>query len=275
MLASKQSVFAGRAVAARATMARARAGARCVRVNAREAAWCPGSDAPAHLDGSLPGDFGFDPLGLGVDPVRKAFFVQAELQNGRWAMLGAAGVLFPELLSKLGAGGPAAALPWYKAGAELPALVPDADPRTLNVIMFFLFLFVENKRWNDFKNPGSQDADPFNPKNKVTGMGPGYPGLDPAGLAKDGFKERQVKEIKNARLAMMAMLGFFVQSAVTDATPLDNLVAHLSDPWGSTILSNLSDVFVWQWTADSALSNSGAAPFLSGAGPSLPGVLSF
>ena len=56
---------------------------------------------------------------------------------------------------------------------------------------------------------------------------------------------------------------------------VDNLVAHLSDPWGSTILSNLSDVFVWQWTADSALSNSGAAPFLSGAGPSLPGVLSF
>ena len=44
--------------------------------------------------------------------------------------------------------------------------------------------WAENKRWNDFKNPGSQDADPFNPKNKVTGMGPGYPGLDPAGLAK-------------------------------------------------------------------------------------------
>merc|ERR1712038_135614 len=30
-------------------------------VTARDAAWAPGSEAPAHLDGSLPGDFGFDP----------------------------------------------------------------------------------------------------------------------------------------------------------------------------------------------------------------------
>jgi len=27
--------------------------------------WQPGSTPPAHLDGSLPGDFGFDPLNLG------------------------------------------------------------------------------------------------------------------------------------------------------------------------------------------------------------------
>lgn len=27
--------------------------------------WFPGSTPPAWLDGSLPGDFGFDPLGLG------------------------------------------------------------------------------------------------------------------------------------------------------------------------------------------------------------------
>jgi Chlorophyll A-B binding protein len=35
-------------------------------------------------------------------------YQQAELQNGRWAMLGTAGVLFPEILSNLGTGGPAA-----------------------------------------------------------------------------------------------------------------------------------------------------------------------
>ena len=30
--------------------------------------WFPGNKAPDYLDGSLPGDFGFDPLGLGSDP---------------------------------------------------------------------------------------------------------------------------------------------------------------------------------------------------------------
>ena len=37
---------------------------------------------------SLPGDNGFDPLGLGEDPENLKWYVQAELQNGRWAMLG-------------------------------------------------------------------------------------------------------------------------------------------------------------------------------------------
>eukprot|EP00955_Chlamydomonas_euryale_P089776 364493-Chlamydomonas_euryale.AAC.10 len=36
----------------------------------RRPMWMPGASAPAHLDGSLPGDFGFDPLGLGVDKER-------------------------------------------------------------------------------------------------------------------------------------------------------------------------------------------------------------
>ena len=30
--------------------------------------WFPGNKAPDYLDGSMPGDFGFDPLGLGSDP---------------------------------------------------------------------------------------------------------------------------------------------------------------------------------------------------------------
>ena len=53
--------------------------------------WLKGSSAPAHLDGSLPGDFGFDPLGLGTDPERLKWFADAEINNGRWAMLGVTG----------------------------------------------------------------------------------------------------------------------------------------------------------------------------------------
>ena len=39
-------------------MTRAEAGARPL--------WMPGTAAPAHLKGTLPGDYGFDPLDLGT-----------------------------------------------------------------------------------------------------------------------------------------------------------------------------------------------------------------
>ena len=50
------------------------------------------SVAPAHLDGTLPGDFGFDPLGLGADPQRLKYYQEAELMNARWAMMAVAGI---------------------------------------------------------------------------------------------------------------------------------------------------------------------------------------
>lgn len=42
------------------------AGRRTVSVKAQRTLWLPSATAPAHLDGTLPGDNGFDPLGLGV-----------------------------------------------------------------------------------------------------------------------------------------------------------------------------------------------------------------
>jgi len=74
---------------------------------------------------SLPGDYGFDPLKLvrrlcererswcrsdaaprsllsqGADPAALKWHQQAELIHGRWAMVGVAGVLVPELLTKV------------------------------------------------------------------------------------------------------------------------------------------------------------------------------
>ena len=46
---------------ARPAMARS---ARTVKVSARDAPWLPGSSAPSYLTGSMPADFGFDPLGF-------------------------------------------------------------------------------------------------------------------------------------------------------------------------------------------------------------------
>jgi light-harvesting complex I chlorophyll a/b binding protein 2 len=199
--------------------------------------WYPGATAPEYLDGSLPGDFGSDPLNLGSDPELLKWFQQAELQNGRWAMLGAAGILIPEALT---AAGILHTPHWYEAGAA------DyfADKKVLTIVQFNLMAWAEIRRWADINNPGSVNVDPVFPNNKLPdGNEVGYPGgiFDPLGYAKDSKAagELKLKEIKNARLAMLAMLGFFFQAVYTGVGPIDNLTSHLADPGHNTIFAQL------------------------------------
>uniref|UniRef100_A0A0F7GZW6 Chlorophyll a-b binding protein, chloroplastic n=1 Tax=Geranium incanum TaxID=1158081 RepID=A0A0F7GZW6_9ROSI len=204
--------------------------------------WLPGLDPPPYLNGTLAGDFGFDPLGLGEDPESLKWYVQAELVHCRFAMAGVAGILLTDLLRVTGN----TSLPvWYEAGAMK---FNFASTTTLFIVQMILMGFVETKRYMDFINPGSQAEDGtfFGLEAAFEGLEPGYPGgpiLNPLGIAKDikNAHEWKLKEIKNGRLAMMAMLGFFVQASVTHAGPIDNLVEHLSNPWHKTIIQTLAN----------------------------------
>eukprot|EP00951_Prasinocladus_malaysianus_P042784 scaffold524382_cov19-Prasinocladus_malaysianus.AAC.1 len=72
---ARTSAFVGRPVAARPAVAGRPQAARSPVLAAATAdrpMWLQGASAPKHLDGSLPGDFGFDPLGLGSEPDRLA-----------------------------------------------------------------------------------------------------------------------------------------------------------------------------------------------------------
>ncbi|KAI4296336.1 hypothetical protein L6164_036302 [Bauhinia variegata] len=201
--------------------------------------WVPAIKAPGNnfidpewLDGSLPGDYGFDPLGLGKDPAFLKWYREAELIHGRWAMAAVVGIFVGQAWS---------GVPWFEAGADPGAIAPFSFGSLLGT-QLLLMGWVESKRWVDFFDPDSQSVEWATPwsrtaENFANATGDqGYPGgkfFDPLGLAgtiKDGvyipdrekLERLKLAEIKHARIAMLAMLIFYFEAG-QGKTPLGAL----------------------------------------------------
>merc|ERR1712224_199004 len=193
--------------------------------------WFPGSSSPSYLDGKLAGDVGFDPLGLGSYEESLKWFRESELQHCRWSMVGVAGILVGEMLNPK--------INFYKAPLQLEGTF-RFPLRTLLAIEILLLHYVELRRFQDFRKPGSVDRDPIFKDMKLPDHEVGYPGgiFDPLGISKSGLEALKVKEIKNGRLAMVSYVGIIAQELVTGLNPLSSLQLHLSEPAKNTIFSS-------------------------------------
>lgn len=178
------------------------------------AKWLPigNMKAPKVLDGTLAGDVGFDPLGFARSKNGLYWMREAEVKHGRLAMLAAMGWPLSEL--------------WHKELAQafgLESILASGDkaPSLLNgglsntwvtgILMMSIIIsgMLEGKAMNS--------GEIFWGNEKPVGYVPGDMKFDPLNLynARGDKKAMETAEIKNGRLAMIAITAFVFQEFAT------------------------------------------------------------
>jgi len=164
----------------------------------------PGQPRPVGLNSfAIAGDAGFDPLGFSKDKESLLKYRNAEIKHARLAMLAAAGWPMSEVLDKPLAN----ALSMNSPLADNNDLAPSILNGGLGLISTPYWIGVLGMA-------AAVEGLGFVMKNDM----PGDYGFDPLGLYpkdKAGQMEMQTKEIKNGRLAMVAIVAFAAQEAVS------------------------------------------------------------
>merc|ERR1712032_926628 len=176
----------------------------------------PFMEAPAVLDGSVAGDAGFDPLGFSKSKGDLNYYREAEIKHARLAMLAAAGWPVSELFDKKIAN-LAGMTPVLDETNRAPSVLNGGLGKVSPVYWGVCLLLA-----------GAIDVYSLSRASKKEGYYAGDLGFDPLGMYpkdKAGRMAMQTKEIKNGRLAMLAITAFAAQEfishvAVIDQTPI-------------------------------------------------------
>lgn len=150
----------------------------------------PFIEAPAALDGSMVGDFGFDPLGFTNTIGNMNYVRSAELKHGRVAMLAVVGFIVQQYVHfRIDESDPIKTITELGFGPNLQ-------------ILSFIGV-IELATWD----------------KTFTGETAGDLGFDPLMLSKGKseaqMNDLQLKEIKNGRLAMIGIMGLLAQNIAT------------------------------------------------------------
>lgn len=206
----------------------------------------PWSEKPANLDGSLVGDVGFDPFGY-TDFPQQTFLVggksipnilwyrEAEIAHGRVAMLAALGYVFPNIVHFPGSesfGG-------VDAFANMNPLeavktVPSFGWVQIAIAIGFIEKFHIEKLLSGSAGTGDiglGQKSSWNPFN--------------FSYSEAEYAEKQLQELKNGRLAMVAIAAFVLQNAASKVGIVQQLGEAFTIPeFGATAGSGLDKYFI-------------------------------
>lgn len=180
---------------------------------------------PSALDGTLAGDVGFDPLGFAKNSDDLMKYREAEIKHARLAMLAAAGWPVSELFDSKIAGllGVAPAL---QSDDRAPSLL-NGGLGKISPIYWLACL----------AGAAAIDVYGITKASQKPGYTPGDLGFDPLGVFpkdKEGQEWFKTAEIKNGRLAMIAITAFAVQELVSQ-TGVINETPLFFKPIGETL----------------------------------------
>jgi len=180
----------------------------------------PMIEQPALLDGSLPGDRGFDPLNFSSNESALQWYRTAEIKHARIAMLAAVGWPVSELFDKKLA---------YLVGMKPLLMLNDRVPSVLNgglskvPPLHWAAVLGTTIALEIYGMTREETA------SKTTKYIPGDLGFDPLNIARFSSDKTRFQllesELFNGRLAMLAITGFaaqewWTQNSVINETPL-------------------------------------------------------